>query len=98
MGKEDKFVTETNPLEEPIKSRLSGILEPVKPNPNFVNNLRERIQVVQHPAIIQKFSNIQFVAILVAGIVSAVVLTTMLARFIVNLLFQGKPPTSEESL
>lgn len=73
-----------------IESRLSGIMKPVKPNPAFVNNLRDRFQAVQHPAIIQRFNNLQFITILVAGILSVVVLVTMGAKFLVNLLIPRK--------
>ena len=73
-----------------IESRLSGMMKPVKPNPAFVNNLRDRFHTVQRPAIIQRFNNLQFITILVAGILSVVVLVTMVAKFLVNLLMPGK--------
>ena len=85
-------------MKVPIESRLSGILEPVRPNPEFVNTLRERIRVVQQPALIRKFNNLQFIGILIAGLISAVFLVTMLARLLVSLLFPGKPPASKLTL
>ncbi|MFC2064569.1 hypothetical protein ACFLXB_05695 [Chloroflexota bacterium] len=76
-----------------IETRLSGMLKPVKPNPAFVDNLRDRFQAVQHPAIIKRFNNLQFITILVAGILSIIVLVTMGAKFMMKLLLPGKKST-----
>ena len=83
----------SNDLVGKIETRLSGMLKPVKPNPAFVDNLRDRFQAVQHPAIIKRFNNLQFITILVAGILSIIVLVTMGARFLVKLFLPGKKST-----
>ena len=90
MSRKGQIANVSNDLVGSIESRLSGIMKPVKPNPVFINNLRDRFHAVQHPAIIQRFSNLQFITILVAGILSVVVLVTMGAKFLVNLLIPRK--------
>jgi hypothetical protein len=94
MSLKQQFTNTSNDLMGSIESRLSGILKPVKPNPVFVNNLRDRFQVVSHPAMIKRFNNLQFITILVAGILSVVVLITMGIRFLLNILMPGKNSTS----
>ncbi|HBG75142.1 MAG: hypothetical protein A2X25_05190 [Chloroflexi bacterium GWB2_49_20] len=73
-----------------LEIKLNGLLQPVKPRPEFVNTLRQRIQITQQPAFIGHFTNIQFLVLMLAGVLSGVVLVTMSARMLVNLLASGK--------
>ena len=90
MSGKGKITNGSSDLVGTIETKLSGIMKPVKPNPAFVNNLRDRFHAVQQPAIIKRFSNLQFITIVIAGILSVVVLVTMGAKFLVNLLMPGK--------
>ncbi|MFC2028445.1 hypothetical protein ACFLTX_00795 [Chloroflexota bacterium] len=93
MSLEKKITNKTTDLFDSIESRLSGILKPVEPNPDFVNTLRDRVRSVQHPSIIKKFNNLQFITIVIAGVLSLVVLVTMIARLILNLLSPERKST-----
>ncbi len=73
-----------------LETKLTGLLQPVSPRPEFVNTLRQRIQITSQPAWVSRFNNLQFIVILVTGVLSGVVLMTMLARVLVNLLISRK--------
>lgn len=90
MSIKDQIVSASKNRLGSLEIKLNGLLQPVKPRPEFVNNLRQRIQITQHPAFISRFTNIQFLVILVAGVLSGVVLVTMGARMLVNLLASGR--------
>ena len=90
MSLNEQFTNSSSNAVGSIESRLTGLLKPVKPNPAFVDNLRDRFQVVSHPAMIHRFSNLKFITMVVAGILSIVVLVTMGTRVLINLLLPGK--------
>ena len=73
-----------------LEIKLNGLLKPVTPRPEFVNSLRQRIQITGHPAWVSRFNNIQFIVILVTGVLSIVVLVSMIARVLMNVLRSGK--------
>lgn len=73
-----------------MESRLNGLLKPIQPRSEFVNSVRHRLQVTQHPAIIERFSNIQYVFITLLGVISGVVLVVLGARILVTKLGTGK--------
>ena len=73
-----------------LESRLNGLMQPVKPRSEFVSSLRHHIQVTQRPAIIGRFTSLQFVVITLAGVLSGVVLVVMGARVLVNILAANK--------
>ncbi len=73
-----------------LEIKLNGLLKPVTPRPEFVNTLRQRIQITGQPAWVSRFNNMQFILILVTGVISGVVVVTMLARVLVNLLVSRK--------
>jgi hypothetical protein len=69
-----------------LETKLNSLLQPIEPRTEFVSSLRHRIQITQNPAIIGRFTSLQFVVITLAGVLSGVVLVTMVARGLVNLL------------
>lgn len=69
-----------------IEKRLAGILKPVLPRQEFVRNLRQRIQVTNQPAIVRRFTQRQFIFLLIAGIVSSAILLAMGVRAFFSLL------------
>jgi hypothetical protein len=73
-----------------LESRLNGLLKPVTPRPEFVNTLRQRIQITGQPAWVSRFNNFQFTVILVTGVLSGVFVVTMFARVLVNILGSKK--------
>ncbi len=73
-----------------VENKLNGLLKPVMPSPEFVNTLRQRIQITRQPAWVSRFNNIQFILILVMGVLSGVIFVTMFARWLVNILVSGK--------
>ena len=73
-----------------METKLTGLMQPIKPRTEFVNSLRHRIQLTQTPAIIARFTSLQFTLITLAGVLSGVVLVTMVARALVNLLATGR--------
>jgi hypothetical protein len=73
-----------------LEQKLNGVMQPIKPRAEFVNSLRHRIHVTQNPAIISRFTNLQFIVITLAGVLSGVVLVSIAARVLVNLLTGGK--------
>jgi len=90
MGfKEQLFKTSKDQFGS-LETRLNGLLKPVAPRPEFVNTLRQRIQITGKPAWVGQFNNMQFIVILVTGVLAGVVVVTMLARALVNLLVTGK--------
>jgi CII-binding regulator of phage lambda lysogenization HflD len=93
MSLKEQIVSTTKDHLGSLESKLNGLLQPVSPRPEFVNTLRQRIQITGQPAWISRFNNIQFIVILVTGVLSGVVLVTMLARFLVNLLTSKKKPS-----
>jgi hypothetical protein len=74
----------------PLETRLNGLLKPVQPRPEFINSLRDHFQLAQNPAIISRFSNLQFSLMMIVGVISGVVVMTMTARVLLNLLSLGK--------
>ena len=79
-----------------LEIKLNGLLQPISPRTEFVDNLRHRIQVTQTPAFIGRFTNIQFILITLMGVLSGVVLVMMVAKGLVGLLVQ-KNDSSEGS-
>jgi len=94
MSLKSQITNASGDLMGSIESRLSGILKPVKPNPAFVDSLKDRFQVVSHPAILHRFNNYQFITIMVAGIISIIVLITMVTRVLINILMPGNNSTT----
>ena len=90
MSLKDQLVSTSKDQLGSLETKLNGLLKPVMPRPEFVNTLRQRIQITSQPAWVSRFNNMQFIVILVAGVLSGVVLVSMLARFLVNLLVSGK--------
>jgi hypothetical protein len=90
MSLKEQLVNSSKDHFEALETRLNGLLKPVSPRPEFVTDLRHRIQITGHPAWVSRFNNMQFFLILIAGVISGVLVVTMLARFLVNLLTLGK--------
>lgn len=90
MGFKEQLISTSKDHLGSLETRLNGILKPVSPRPEFVNTLRQRIQITGKPAWVSQFNNIQFILILVTGVLTGVVVVTMLARVMVNLLASGK--------
>lgn len=90
MGLKDQLVSTSKDHLGTLENKLNGLLKPVSPRPEFVNTLRQRIQITGHPAWVSRFNNMQFLLILVTGVISGVVVVTIFARLLVNLLISGK--------
>jgi len=90
MGLKEQLVSTSKDHLGSLESRLTGLLTPVTPRPEFVNTLRQRIQITGHPAWVSRFNNMQFILIVVTGVLSGVVVVTMIARALVNILASGK--------
>lgn len=90
MRTKEQLVNTTDDHLGSFETRLNGLLKPVMPRPEFVNSLRQRIQITTQPAWVSRFNNIQFILMLVVGVLSGVVVVTMLARLLVNNLVSGK--------
>ena len=90
MSLKEQLVSTSKDHMGSLETRLNGLLKPVMPRPEFVNTLRQRIQITSHPAWVSRFTNIQFSLILVLGALSGVFVVTMLARLLVNILVSGK--------
>jgi len=90
MGLKEQLVSTSKDHLDSLEARLNGLLKPVTPRPEFVNTLRQRIQITGKPAWVSRFNNMQFILILVTGVLSGVVVVTMIARVLVNLLVSGK--------
>jgi len=73
-----------------LESKLNGLLKPIAPRREFVNTLRARIHVTNAPAIIGRFTNIQFLVMMILGVLSGVVLVSVGARFLVDRLSLNK--------
>jgi len=86
----EKTIRATKDHLNTLESRLNGLLRPIQPRSEFVTSVRHRLQVTQRPAIIDRFTNLQFVFISLLGVISGVVLVVMGARFLVNMLGVGK--------
>jgi hypothetical protein len=86
MSIKEQFVSASMDQLGLLETRLNGLLKPVAPRQEFINSLRDRIHVTQNPAIISRFTNIQFVFMMVLSVISGVVLVTMGARVLVSLL------------
>ncbi|MFH2039974.1 MAG: hypothetical protein ABIJ65_11120 [Chloroflexota bacterium] len=93
MSSKEKLVNTPKDTLGLLETKLNGLLKPVMPRPEFVNSLRQRIQITTQPAWVSRFNNIQFILILVAGVLSGVIVVTMLARLLVNNLVSGKKST-----
>jgi hypothetical protein len=94
MSIKEQFVSASMDQLGLLETRLNGLLKPVAPRQEFVNSLRDRIHVTQNPAIISRFTNIQFVFMMILSVISGVVLVTMGARVLVSLLSTGKKNSS----
>jgi hypothetical protein len=94
MSIKEQFVSASMDQLGLLETRLNGLLKPVAPRREFVNSLRDRIHVTQNPAIISRFTNIQFVFMMILSVISGVVLVTMGARVLVSLLSTGKKNSS----
>jgi CII-binding regulator of phage lambda lysogenization HflD len=90
MGLKEQLVRTSKDHLGSIETKLNGLLKPVTPRPEFVNTLRQRIQITGKPAWVSRFNNMQFIIILLTGVLSGVVIMTMLARVLVNLLVSEK--------
>ena len=90
MSLKEQLVSTSKDYLGSLETKLNGLLKPVTPRPEFVNTLRQRIQITGQPAWVSRFNNMQFILILVAGVLSGVVVVTMFARVLVNLLASGK--------
>lgn len=94
MSIKEQFVSASMDQLGLLETRLNGLLKPVAPRQEFVNSLRDRIHVTQNPAIISRFTNIQFVFMMILSVISGVVLVTMGARVLVSLLSTRKKTSS----
>lgn len=90
MSLNGQLVNKSNDHLGSLETKLNGLLKPVAPRPEFVNTLRQRIKITEQPAWVSRFNNMQFILILVTGVISGVVIVTMLARALLNILVSGK--------
>jgi len=94
MNIKEQFVNVSRDQMGKLETKLNGLLKPIAPRQEFVSTLRDRIHVTQNPALIDRFTNIQFILMMVLGVISGVVLVSMGARVLVNLLsFKKKTPS-----
>ncbi len=90
MSLKEQLVSTSKDHLGSLETKLYSLMKPVTPRPEFVNTLRQRIHITGQPAWVSRFNNIQFILILVTGVLSGVVVVTMLARVLVNILVSGK--------
>ncbi len=60
-----------------LESRLSGILKPIPPRKEFVSDLSHRIQMNNKTTLVNHLANWHFLAMLLAGVISALVLLAL---------------------
>lgn len=94
MSIKEQLVSASRDQLELLELRLNGLMKPVAPRQEFVNSLRDRFHVTQNPAIVSRFTNIQFVFMTLLGVISGVVLVSMGARVLVSLLTSKKRTTT----
>jgi len=94
MSIKGQFVSASRDQLGILEGKLNGLLKPITLRQEFVTTLRNRIHVTQNPAIISRFTNIQFILMMIISIFSGVVLVTMGARVLINLIVIRKKTTS----
>ncbi|MBM3152142.1 MAG: hypothetical protein FJZ96_08075 [Chloroflexi bacterium] len=65
-----------------LEERLGGILQPVRPRREFINGVRQRIQIVQRPSVVNRLNFGQFIVVVLAGVISASFLMVMGTRLL----------------
>ncbi len=68
MSVTNQFHDATKARLASLENRLSGMLQPIPPRKEFVRGLNHRIQTVHQSNIVNYFTNLHFVLILLAGL------------------------------
>jgi hypothetical protein len=69
-----------------LEKRLEGTLRPIAAPKDFVHGLRQRIHLPAPRLLARRLSNLEFVLIVVGGVMSLAVLIAALARALFHLL------------
>jgi hypothetical protein len=86
MSTRERLINTSKDRISALEKRLSGLLRPIQPRREFVHSVRQRIQIVRRPSIVNRFTFIQFILIVLAGVISAAMLMVMGTRALLSLL------------
>lgn len=85
MGIRQKLVDASRDTLASIENRLAGVFRPVAPRREFVSGLQRKIQV-KRQAIIERFNNLEFLLLFLAGVIASIVLVALGVRALLSLL------------
>ncbi len=73
-----------------MENRLSGVLKPIKPSKEFVNEVAQRIQTNSTTTFVDRVAEWRLIAMLIAGFLSMAVFLAVLGR-VLSTLLRRKP-------
>jgi len=85
MSKREKFLNASKERLGSIEKHLSGIFQPINPRKEFVNTVRQRIQVIREPNVVNRFTVYQIALVILLGIFILLVLIVMVVRALLSL-------------
>ncbi len=94
MAKGSQFTNLHGTQLDSVEQRLSGVLKPVPPREEFVSSLNHRIQADNRPSFVNHLAGWHFLAMIIAGLVSLVILVAVGARALLALIKKKHPQMS----
>jgi hypothetical protein len=73
-----------------LESRLSGVLKPIKPRKEFVHDIAYRMKTGSQGTFIDRIINLQFVTLILAGMISLAVFLAVIGKVLFSLLVKRR--------
>lgn len=91
MNTSMKHFTDTS-LEKisALEKKISAVLRPIKPRPEFIHNIANRINTPVKAAFIDHKENWQFTAMILGAALSLAVLAAIIARVVTSLIVKHR--------